>query len=76
MSSLRSVRLLVTGIAIVGIMAWAAGASAAAQETVNIEMPSLVSFPVTDVTRSTSGAPDPATISFSNANLSPGKASV
>ena len=52
----------------------AAAVSAAAQETVNISVPMAVSFAVTDVSRSTSGAPNFTTISFSNANLSPGKA--
>ena len=47
---------------------------AGAQETVSISVPLAVSFPVTDVSRSTSGTPDITTISFSNANLSPGKA--
>jgi hypothetical protein len=62
-------------IAMLGIAAVTASVvSAAAQETVSITVPSAVSFPVTDVSRSTSGAPNPTTISFSNANLIPGKA--
>jgi hypothetical protein len=62
-------------IAMFSTLAWAATcASAAAQETVNIVVPSAVSFPVTDVTQSTSGGPSPTTISFANANLKPGKA--
>jgi hypothetical protein len=52
----------------------AAVGSAGAQETVTIAVPMAVSFPVTDVSRSTSGAPGLSTISFSNANLSPGRA--
>jgi hypothetical protein len=62
-------------IALLGIVAMAAAVlSAGAQETVTISVPLAVSFPVTDVSRSTSGAPDMTTVSFSNANLSPGKA--
>jgi len=61
--------------AMFGALAWAAtSGSAAAQETVNVVVPSAVSFPVTDVTQSTSGGPSPTTISFANANLKPGKA--
>ena len=52
----------------------ASAVPAAAQETVSVTVPSTVSFSVTDVSRSTSGAPNPTTISFSNANLIPGKA--
>ena len=52
----------------------AAVVSAGAQETVTISVPLAVSFPVTDVSRSTSGTPSVTTVSFSNANLSPGKA--
>jgi hypothetical protein len=47
---------------------------AAAQETVSLTVPSIVSFDVIDVSRSTSGMPNPSTISFSNANLTVGKA--
>jgi hypothetical protein len=62
-------------IVIVGVIASAAAsASVAAQETVTITVPSFVSFSVTDVTRSTTGAPSPSTISFSSANLTTGKA--
>ena len=62
-------------IAVLGIIALAAAVvSARAQETVSISVPLAVSFSVTDVSRSTSGAPNVTTISFSNANLSPGKA--
>ena len=62
-------------IAVFGSMVWAAtAASAGAQETVNIAVPSAVSFSVTDVTQGTSGGPNPMTVSFSNAHLSPGKA--
>ena len=62
-------------VALFGALTWAAtAASAAAQDTVNVIVPSAVSFPVTDVTQSTSGGPSPATLSFSNANLRPGRA--
>ena len=62
-------------IALLGIIAMAAAVlSAGAQETVTISVPLAVSFPVTDVSRSTSGAPNVTTVSFSNANLNPGKA--
>ena len=62
-------------IALLAIIALAAAVlSAGAQETVTISVPVAVSFPVTDVSRSTSGAPNETTVSFSNANLSPGKA--
>jgi hypothetical protein len=62
-------------IAVLCIAAVTASAlTAAAQETVSITVPSTVSFAVTDVSRSTNGAPDPTTISFSNANLILGKA--
>jgi hypothetical protein len=62
-------------IVLLGIIAMAAAVlSAGAQETVTISVPLAVSFPVTDVSRSTSGAPNVTTVSFSNANLSPGKA--
>ena len=64
-----------TRIALFAIMAWAAiGASAAAQETVNFTPPLAISFPVTNVSVTTSGAPHPATITFSQANLSAGQA--
>jgi hypothetical protein len=62
-------------IATLGIAAVIASVvSAAAQETVSITVPSTLSFQVTDVSRTTSGAPNPATISFSNATLIPGRA--
>lgn len=48
--------------------------SAAAQETVRITVPSAVSFAVTDVSRSTTGVPSTARISFSDAILIPGRA--
>jgi hypothetical protein len=61
--------------AVGGILALAAAVlSAEAQETVTISVPLAVSFPVTDVSRSTSGTPNVTTISFSNANLGPGRA--
>jgi hypothetical protein len=65
-----ALRLAMLGIAVVT----ASAVSAAAQEMVSITVPSTVSFSVTDVSRSTSGAPSPTTISFSNANLIAGKA--
>ena len=75
MTSFQSTRRLATRIAIFAIVAWAAtDVSAAAQETVAIEVPSGVSFLVTDVNTSTGGAPNPSTIRFSNANLSLGNA--
>jgi hypothetical protein len=62
-------------IALLGLVGLAAAVvPAGAQETVTISVPLAVSFPVTDVSRSTSGTPHVTTISFSNANLGPGKA--
>jgi hypothetical protein len=62
-------------IALLSLVAVAAAVvCAAAQETVTISVPLAVSFPVTDVSRSTSGAPNVTTVSFSNAILSLGKA--
>jgi hypothetical protein len=61
-------------IALLGCVAQAGAQSAGAQETVTISVPLAVSFPVTDVSRSTSGAPDVTTVSFSNASLNPGRA--
>jgi hypothetical protein len=62
-------------IALLGIAALAAtGVSAGAQETVTIAVPPVVSFSVTDVSRSTTGSPSPTTISFSQASLTFGKA--
>ena len=62
-------------MALLGIASVIASAvSAAAQETVSITVPFGVSFQVTDVSTSTSGAPNPTTISFSNANLIAGRA--
>jgi hypothetical protein len=52
----------------------AAVVSAGAQETVSITVPLAISFPVTDVSRSTSATPHVTTVSFSSANLSLGKA--
>jgi hypothetical protein len=60
-------------IAVLGIAAAIPVASAAAQEMVTITVPAAVGFAVTDVSRSTSGAPGAARISFSNADLIPGK---
>ena len=65
-----AMRITVLAIAVSG----AAVVSAGAQETVSISVPLAISFPVTDVSRSTSGAPNVTTISFSNAILSLGKA--
>ena len=56
------------------VISTAAVVSAGAQETVSISVPLAISFPVTDVSRSTSGTPNVTTISFSNANLSLGNA--
>jgi hypothetical protein len=62
-------------IAVLGIVAsGGAVVSASAQETVSIAVPVAISFEVTDVSRSTSGTPSVTTVSFSNPNLSPGKA--
>lgn len=63
-------RLLVLGMAACG----AGVAPATAQETVQIAVPPAIYFVVTDVTSTTGGGPNPATISFSNADLGPGKA--
>jgi hypothetical protein len=74
MSGRRSLLWQTARVALLGIAAVNASVvSAAAQETVNITMPVFVGFPVADVSRSTSGAPSPTTISFSNANLTLGK---
>jgi hypothetical protein len=60
--------------ALLGLAAWsAAGGSAAAQETVHVNAPLAVNFSVTDVTRSTTGNPDPGTLAFSGADLIPGR---
>ena len=67
-----SLAVQITVLAIV--VSGATVAPAGAQETVSISVPVAISFPVTDVSRSTSGTPDVTTISFSNANLSLGKA--
>jgi hypothetical protein len=62
-------------IAALGMAALAAVVPpAGAQETVTISVPLAVSFPVTDVSRVTSGTPGVTTMSFSNANLGAGKA--
>lgn len=51
-------------------MAWAAtDAAAEAQGTVNVTVPTAVSFSVTDVTVNTGGAPNPVRLSFSNGLL-------
>jgi hypothetical protein len=61
-------------IAALCVLAWEiTSAPLAAQETVTIAVPSFVSFSVTDVTSSTTGAPSPSTIGFSSANLTIGK---
>lgn len=52
----------------------AIAAPVAAQDTVNIEVPSAIYFYVTDVSISTSAGPGPATVIFANANLSSGRA--
>jgi hypothetical protein len=62
-------------IAVLCVLAWeTTSAPLAAQDTVTIAVPSFVSFSVTDVTSSTTGAPSPSTIGFSSANLTIGKA--
>ena len=71
MSSFRATGTL--RIAVLGSLVLAGAVSAGAQETVTISVPLAVSFPVTDVSRSTSGAPNVTTVSFSNASLSPGR---
>ena len=71
----RDEQLPATGtlrIALLGSLALTGAVSAGAQETVTISVPLAVSFPVTDVSRSTSAAPNVTTVSFSNASLSPG----
>ena len=72
MSSFRATGTL--RIALLGGLALTGAVSAGAQETVTISVPLAVSFPVTDVSRSTSGTPGVTRITFSNANLTPGKA--
>jgi hypothetical protein len=75
MSGLRSVLWPAARIAVLAVAAVTASVgSATAQETVSITVPTAVSFQVMDVSRSTSGAPSPTTVSFSNANLILGKA--
>jgi hypothetical protein len=67
-------RWQVQRIAIVSIIAWGASSGlAAAQETASIDVPAAISFAVTDVTKSTSGAPSPVTIGVTNINLGLGK---
>jgi hypothetical protein len=74
-SRLRSAVSPAIRIALLGIAALAAAVvCAGAQETVNVSVPMAVNFAVTDVTRSTSGAPSPVTISFSNSSLINGRA--
>jgi hypothetical protein len=74
-SRFGSAESLAMRIAMLGITALAAAVvPAGAQETVSVSVPVAVSFSVADVSRSTSGAPNPTTISFSNAILVPGKA--
>ena len=64
-----------TRIALFGIVALAAAVgSAGAQGTVIITVPVAVSFAVTDVSRSTSGAPSVTTLSFVYVGLGLGKA--
>jgi hypothetical protein len=58
--------LLATGGLLIG--------SAVLGESVDITVPSTVAFIVTNVGASSGGAPNPATISFSNAQLLPGRA--
>lgn len=75
MSRVGSAGSVAVRIAVLAITALAATVvPAGAQETVSIAVPAAVSFAVTDVSRSTTGSPSPATISFSNASLNAGKA--
>lgn len=46
--------------------------AARAQETVEVSFPGWIAFDVFDVSRSTTGSPDPARVEFSTANLLPG----
>lgn len=55
-------------------IAAASGRSVGAQETVGISVPLAVDFQVSDVSRSTNGAPSVTRVAFSNASLTPGKA--
>jgi hypothetical protein len=71
MSSFRGTDSL--RIALLGSLALAGAVSAGAQEIVIIAVPSGVSFPVTDVSRNTSGAPSVTTVSFSGLSLIPGR---
>jgi hypothetical protein len=64
-----AVRIAMLGFTALG----AAVVPALSQETVSITVPPSVGFSVTDVTRSTSGAPSPTRISFSGASLNTGK---
>ena len=48
--------------------------SAVVGETVDITVPSTVTFIITNVAASSGGVPNPTTISFSNAQLLPGRA--
>ena len=75
MSRLRLAVSPLIRIALLAIAALAAAVvCAGAQETVNVSVPMAVNFAVTNVTRSTSGAPSPVTISFSNSSLINGRA--
>jgi hypothetical protein len=75
MSGSRSARSRAAHLAMLSLVAVAAAVvSAGAQETVSISVPMAVGFQVTDVSRSTGGAPNVTTLSFSNANLGAGKA--
>ena len=75
MSSLISARSVAAGVVLAGMAGWAAlMASAGAQETVSITIPPGISFPVSDVSRSTGGQPDQVRVSFSNANIDPASA--
>lgn len=58
----------------VAVLSAAAVVRLAAQESVSITVPMSVSFEVSDVSRSTSGTPDPTRVEFSNVALSAGKA--
>lgn len=65
-ASLRRIGLVLT--LVIGL-----AGSAAAQETVTIELPAAVSFAV-GTASSITGLPDPTTVTFSDATLTPGRA--
>lgn len=66
--------LALRALALAVVTSGAVVVPAGAQETVSISVPLAITFSVTDVSQSTSGMPNVATVSFSDANLSLGKA--